>query len=224
MAEGVGPHRRHGEAVLRPRPRQVEQGPDGRRPLALLAERREVPEAEQRLAGRVHRVEVERPGPGQHVAAGQRVDQLGTVGHAVGVAPPGRREARVEALGRLPHRAHPDVGRQDAVEPPQQPVVVHGALREVEVDDLAAGVDAGVGAAGAHDARVGDAEHRGERRLESSLDGAQRRLGRPAPEVGPVVGQVDPQPHGRPSYGRPVVNRTVDKPRRSAYVRGQPIS
>ena len=55
---------------------------------------------------------VERPRPGQHVAAAQRVHELGPVGHPVGVAPPRRREPGVEAVRRLDRPVHPQVGAQ----------------------------------------------------------------------------------------------------------------
>ena len=63
------------------------------------------------------------------------------------------------------------------------------------MDHLPARVHAGVGAPGAHDADLRHPQHRGQRVLERALHGPQRRLGGPPPEVGPVVGQVEPDAH-----------------------------
>ena len=70
VAERVGPDRRRPQAVASRLQREVEQRADRRRALAPLAERGEVVLAEQRVGGLVHRVEVERPRPGQHVRRG----------------------------------------------------------------------------------------------------------------------------------------------------------
>ena len=122
VAERVGAH----VARRRPRrvaaPRQVEQGADRRRALAPPAERREVVLGPSRAADAAFMpVEVERPRPGQRrgrASAGPRRPR--EVGDPVGVAPPQRREAGVEAGGGLGHPAYPHVGGQDPVEPAQQ--------------------------------------------------------------------------------------------------------
>ena len=104
-----------------------------------------------RRGGLVHGVHVERPVVPQHVTAQQRVDAAGVVGHAVRVAPPDGREARVEALGRLGAPSRPV--RRAASRPAsrsQQLLVVLGPhlLGQVDVRDLPAGVHARVGPPG----------------------------------------------------------------------------
>ena len=121
-------------------------------------------------------------------------------------------DARFSALWRrYAYRAYPDVLGQHPVEPTQQ----RGLRRlgappggggqhpggEVEVRDLAAGVHAGVRAAGAGDGYGRLSQDLGERCLESLLDGPQRRLDRPAVEVGAVVGEVEADAHDTQSYG-----------------------
>jgi hypothetical protein len=135
----------------------------------------------------------------------QRVAHGTGVGDAVDVAALQRCEAGVESVGRQGRPAHHDVvGKHPAetadqrrarlaVRPARQPCP---RLRvEVGVHDLTAGVDARVGAAGnRHAYGLGAAQHRGERRGELALDGAQAWLGGPAGEVRAVVGEVDPHP------------------------------
>src|SRR5699024_4518970 len=67
----------------------------------------------------------------------------------------------------------------------------HG-VGQVQVADLAAGVHPGVGAAGDGDAGR-DTGDPAQRLLELALDGALTRLGRPAVEVGAVIGEVQSQ-------------------------------
>ena len=69
-------------------------------------------------------------------------------------------------------------------------------LVEIDVRDLAAGVHAGVGASRARQpGHLVEAQDHGERRLHLALDRPQAGLGGPAPKVGPVVGEVESQPH-----------------------------
>ena len=80
---------------------------------------------------------------------------------------------------------------------PDRPAEVARVVRgDVEVHHLATRVDPGVGAPGAGHRDGGHPQRRGQRRLELALHGAQPRLGRPAVEVGTVIGEVDPDPHG----------------------------
>ena len=90
--------------------------------------------------------------------------------------------------------------------------------------DLAAGVDAGVGAAGDGQPRgLGQPQRRAPSASSSvCLDGAQPRLGRPAGEVGAVVGEVESQAYDSdepavPCWGGGLVVACVGAP-------GQPAS
>ena len=132
---------------------------------------------------------------------GQRVDQRGPVGHPVGVAAPQRREAGVEPAGGLDHAAYAHVGGQDAVEPAQQasaaaPSALRAACRRGRACTTwpRACTPVSVRPAQTTD-DLRQPQHRGQRRLQLALHGPQPRLGRPAVEVGAVVGEVDPDPH-----------------------------
>ena len=81
----------------------------------------------------------------------------------------------------------------------QQPLVVRHLGGQVGVHHLAAGMHAGVGPTRAHHAHRRHPQHGRERRFERALHGAQLGLARPAVEPAPVVGEVDPEPHGRSS-------------------------
>ena len=68
---------------------------------------------------------------------------------------------------------------------------------DVGVGDLAAGVHPGIRAPRHHQPDRSRAAQDGRERVaEQALDGASARLGGPAGEPGPVVGQVDPDPQG----------------------------
>ena len=105
------------------RPAQLEQRADGAwRPRAggrtpRSRARRAAPAAAACIA-----LDVERARARQDLVAAQRVDGRGPVGHAVGVAPPQRREAGVEALGGRDDRADDDVLGQHARQPPHEAV------------------------------------------------------------------------------------------------------
>ena len=161
------------------------------------AEGPEVVLAEERVGCRRHRPQVERVGhlPGQ--AGQQGVGHRG-VDHQVAVATgdgrvagvePGRGDLRLPhddgrgqlAVARLDHRLGVEAGRDLG--------------REVEVDHLVEGVDAGVGASGTGegDRGAGDpaqclAEGPGHRELAL--------LGRETMESRPVVGDLQPPPDG----------------------------
>ena len=157
----------------------------------------------------VHRVQVQRPRPGQHVPARQRVDERRRRRR------PGRRSAatarrtgRRSPSGRLGDPAYPHVRRQDAVEP-------RAAAGRVGRRPRRAGRGATTWPRAWTPASVRPAHTSVDRRAPAArwparpqlaLHGPQPRLGRPAVEVGPVVGEVDPQPHGRhPRLHRPSV-------------------
>jgi hypothetical protein len=210
VAERVGADRADRDAGVVPPPGQLLQGADRRGALALPAERREVVAPDQHGRGGVHRRQVQGSGPGEDLGAGERVDHGRRVRDPVGVAPPQRPEPGVEAGCGLDHPAYPHVARQQPVQAAQQRLDgwVRGAagrrhedgLVHVEVRHLAAGVHPGVGPAGAHDGHLGHPQHRRQRGRQLPLHGPQPRLGGPAVEVGAVVGQVDPDPHGATSF------------------------
>ena len=127
--------------------------------------------------------------------AGQRVDGAGVVGDPVDVAAPHGGVAGVEACGRLGRAAYPQVGGEDAVDPPDQRVRTVGQLVEIEVHDLPAGMDAGVGAPGTGQPDGRQPQHGRQRRGQLALDGPEPRLRRPAVEVRAVVGEVEADPH-----------------------------
>ena len=150
VTERVGHHGRDRDAVVVAVPVQGAQRPDGGRALALAAEGGEVVLAQALPPGLVHRGQVEPPEVPQRLVPAQRVGGGLGVTDAVGVTPPQRGESRVESVGCRADGAHPDVGGQQAGQPGQGPVRRAGPGRggDVHVDDLAAGVHPGVGAAG----------------------------------------------------------------------------
>jgi hypothetical protein len=113
VAEGIGTDRGLEQAVAAPLTAQCEEGTDGRRPVALLAEGREVVLADQWLGGGVHRVDVELARPGDDVAAGERVGRP-AVAQPVDVPPFERGEAGVESVRCEGEVADPDVVGQQA--------------------------------------------------------------------------------------------------------------
>ena len=122
-----------------------------RRAFAALAERREVVQAEQALAGGVHGIDVEAALPPYDGGACQRVGPGRTVEHPVGVAALQGGEAGVEAVRGDGQRPQDDVVGQ---EPPQPALEVDRIdVVEVDVSHLAARVHAGIGAPGAGELR-----------------------------------------------------------------------
>ena len=130
------------------------------------------------------------------------------VGQAVEVAALQRREPGVEAVGGDRHRPHADVGREYAAQPAQRRLLGRargptgqrrpGGRVRVEVGDLAARVDAGIGPPGHREPhRLVGPQDGGQGGRQLALDGAQSRLGGPAGEVGAVVAEVEPDPQRR---------------------------
>ena len=99
----------------------LEQGADRRRALAPPAERRRSRAARPAAPrGRVHRLDVQRARPGHHVGPPQRRHAAGVVAQPVGVAAAQRGEPGVEARRCGRRAVHPDVGGQDAAQPPDE--------------------------------------------------------------------------------------------------------
>ena len=210
VAEGVGAHRRHGQRRPSSRvPGQVEQrrGPSSAPSRCLQnAAKSCSPEqrARPRRSSRRGRAAAARPARAPRVSGSTG---HGVVGDPVGVAPPQRGEPGVEPGRGLGHPAYPHVGGQHAVEPAQQRLRrrVPRTGRPRPPGRLGRRRGAPPGRGRAPRCRCGrrrsppppaTPQHRGQRRLELALHGAQPRLGRPAVEVGAVVGEVDPDPHG----------------------------
>ena len=84
---------------------------------------------------------------------------------------------------------------------------------DVHVGNLTASVHPGVGAARHGHRGAGGAQHGVECLLEVALHGAQAVLPGPAVEGGPVVGEVDAQPHGR----QPIASGLGCCPRASSH-------
>ena len=155
-------------------------------PLGLEAA--EVVPADERLGRPRHRRRVERlpargsssaAGTGRHRAVVDHVAVQLAHGVAVGV------ERLRHVLGR---RATTTSSRQMGVDRPQQ--TFGGELRVgVEVDDLADGVDAGIGSAAGVDADALLAGELGDGLFERLLHGAVAGLRLPAVEVGAVVAE-----------------------------------
>ena len=127
---------------VRPRPGQVAAGcGSSSRPRAACRRTRSRARPMSSSERRVHRCEVERPWPGQHVERVNGSTSLGPVGDPVGVAPPQRPEPGVEACRRLARPADAHVRRQHAVEPALGAASGRGRATsgDVEVRDLAAG-------------------------------------------------------------------------------------
>ena len=125
--------------------------------------------AEQHVGGGAHGAQVERvahvPGDGRQ----QRIGD-GRVPDQVAIAAAGGRAAGVEVGPDLLGPAHHHLGRQLAVEGPGQARPVEGDGGQVDVDDLAPGVHAGVGAPGA-------GEDRGLAQAGGALEGLAQRAG-----------------------------------------------
>lgn len=192
--------------------------PDGRRARPGAAEGREVPHPHERLGGRAHRVDVERPPGPQGPVGAQGVAQLGAVDDPIAVAPPQRAEPRVEAWRRDCHRPDHDVGRQHTADAGEQRLLARpvaptleldpGLVRDVDVRDLPPGVHASVGASRHRQTDPG-AQDLGETVFEGPLDRPQPGLDGPAGKVCPPVGDVESDAHHVPhDDARPAAGRT----------------
>jgi hypothetical protein len=135
------------------------------------------------------------------VVAAQWVGVDRVVPQPVHVPAPDRREPGVEAVRRLGDAAYDQVLGQRARQPPGKDgarvlwpsTAGLGHRRQIDVDDLATCVDAGVGTAGAGEPwRFVEAEHAPDPAAEITFDGTQAGLCGPAGEGGAVVGDVEP--------------------------------
>ena len=121
----------------------------------------------------------------------------------------------MERLRHLPGLQDAQVAGQERVERLDEDLR-RVARRREEMDDLAQGVDPGVGPAAGGGGRPGLGQLL-DGRLERLLDGPQSRLALPAVEVGSVVGEGQLEiPHGTP--GRPGL-RCAAMGRRGAQAR-----
>ena len=182
VAERVGDHGRDGGAVIVPVPVQSAQRPDGGRSLASAAERGEIVLAQAASRGLVHGRQVEPPEGPQRLVPAQRVRDGLVVADAIGVAAPQCGEPRVEPGGRWADGTDPHVGGQH----PGQPGdglgrrIGPGRDGDVQVDDLAAGMHSGVGAAGHRQFRGRrQPQHSSERCGQHVLYGPPAGLGGP---------------------------------------------
>jgi hypothetical protein len=121
------------------------------------------------------------------VAAHEQVGHLAVVDD-VAVELAQRVAVGVEVVVYFLGGAHDDIGRQAGVDGAKEDGGGQGRVG-AEVDDLADGVDAGVGAAAGVDPDALLAGQVGDGLFEGLLHGAQARLSLPAVEVGAVVGQ-----------------------------------
>ena len=200
VAERVGDDRAHRHPVGVALPVEAAQRANRRRALPTAAEGGEVMLAQEQRGGLVHGRQVERAGVPERVVPAQRIGVGRVIADPVGVAPPQRREAGVEALGGGPDRAHPDVRRERPRQPPQggRAVFFPDRRRQVGVGHLPAGVHPGVGPPGdGQPHRLRQAQHVPEDPGQLSLHGSLPGLRRPPGEAGPVVGEVEPHPDGR---------------------------
>ena len=185
VAERVGYHGGDRDAVVIPVPGQGAQRPDGGRALPPTAEGGEIVLAQARPPGLVHGGQVEPPEIPQRLVPAQRVGGGLVVTDAIGVAAPQRGEPRVESAGREARRPHPDIGGQQAGQAgddPARSVIMAGPGRggDVQVDDLAAGVHPGIGAAGHRQFRGRrQPQHSSERCGQHVLYGPPAGLGGP---------------------------------------------
>ena len=135
-------------------------------------------------------------------AGGEEGGEDGGGGEAVKVGFSGSGEAGVEVRGDFLGGEDADGGGEFGVEGGNPVVGVHGEVWWwVEVGDLAEGVDAGIGAAGAgeSDFLVGFGDC-GEGGFELVLDGVGVGLGLPTAVGGAVVGEGDFEAHGVVSW------------------------
>ena len=143
-------------------------------------------------------VHVQRPVVPQHMAAQQRIDARRVVAHPVGVPPPDRREARVEAGGRLRDRATPV--RRAAAARPAAAAACPGARPRAPRAGRRARPARGRArprrCAPPRSARGSDAGHRPQGPLQLALDGPPLALLGPA-RRSPCRRTTDPAGPGR---------------------------
>ena len=156
------------------------------------AEGTEVVGAQHHVAGRSHGPQVQLvpdvPGDGGQQRIGPR-----PVPDQVAVGPVGGRAPGVEVGLDRGGGPDDDRGGQLAVERPGQPGAVEGDGRQVDVNDLAPGVDAGVGAPGASQRRWFDQAGGPAQGLpQRAGHGGHLRLVGETPEGGTVVGDQEP--------------------------------
>ena len=200
VAERVRDHAANRHTVGVARPLQAAQRPHGRRPLPLAAERGEVMLPEQQRRRLIHGGKVQVPRIPERVMPPQRIRPRRVIADPVRVPPPERREPRVKPVGRHADGAHPEVRRQRPRQPPQRRVRVRGpGIRgQVSVRHLAARVHTGISPPGHGKAHGGrQPQHVPERLRQHALDGPPPGLRRPPREPGPVIGEINPDPHER---------------------------
>ena len=210
VAEGVGPRGHLDEAALA-FDLQLEELADRRRPFPGLAIGNEIVFPRQLARSGAHRLDVERLAKPQNVAAPQRIETGGVVAHPVRIGPGKRGKPCVEACGREIHAGHRDVraslrprrlSRQQGGKPAHDRLArVACAPRRacklvfthVDVGDLTARVDAGVGPPGDGQG-VRAAGYEVESFRHRPFDGSQTRLDRPTMKVSAVVGHAKAEP------------------------------
>lgn len=132
----------------------------------------------------VHAIEVQGSIPRQHLPTRERRRTVGVITHPVRIPAPDRTETRIEARGGWLDVQNADIRGKCTVDASTVDVgMIDG---DVEVDHLAAGVDAGISATGAGCLHLGAVEMR-ENPLEFTLDRAQGPLLCPAGEIRAVV-------------------------------------
>ena len=160
--------------------------------------------AEERFGGLVHQVDVERVAVPEDVVQAHRMRAVGSVGDAVGVAAADGGEAGVEGLGSQGGTPDPHIAREHPGQAAQQPLLVlfPGVTGQVEMRDLAVGMDPRIGAPGDDEARpLGELDRIQPQDLREGIgqlaaDGAPVRLDRPAGEVGAVIGEIEADADG----------------------------
>ncbi len=141
--------------------------------------------ADECLSGLVHAIQVEGAIPVQDQLPGERIRAVGAVTDSVGIATPDCAETRIESLGGGLEIPDADICGEGTVDAGS---VDFGVIdRDVEVDDLTAGMDTRIGTTGTGGLHFSAEEVR-ENALNFTLHGAQGALRGPAGEVSAVVG------------------------------------
>ena len=140
--------------------------------------------ADECLSGLVHAIQIEGAVPFQDRLPGERIWAIGVIAHPIRVAPPDRTETCIESRGGRLEVPDADIRGKCTVH--ASTVDLRVLDGDVEVDHLATGMHAGIGASGARCLHLGAVEVR-ENLLELPLDGAQGSLLGPAGEIRAVV-------------------------------------